>query len=117
MKRIILVLLCILLIFSFCGCGGNTEQADTEKDTPTIILPDETTKQTLGGYKENDKKEKLADTKENETKQFYANKSSKKFHLSSCGHAQNIKNLNLYITTDRTELITEGYNPCLKCNP
>lgn len=48
---------------------------------------------------------------------YYANKSSKKFHKSTCGSAKLIKGDNLYITQNRDELIGGGYSPCLRCNP
>lgn len=118
MKRIISALLCILLIFLVCGCGGGAEKPNPEKDTPTVILPDETTKQTLNGYKSDITVEiDKTDDKSNLSAKYYANKSSKKFHLSSCAYAKKIKSENLYTINDRSTLIKDGYNPCAKCNP
>ena len=114
MKRIISVLLCVLLFFSVCGCA-KADNPKPEKDTPTVILPDSKAQQTLNGYKTEDKKE---ETKQpNITGQYYANKSSKKFHLSSCSYAKSIKETNLLTTFDRASLINDGYKPCAKCNP
>ncbi len=48
---------------------------------------------------------------------YYANKSTKKFHKSTCGSAKLIKDVNLYTTQNRQELIDAGYSPCLRCNP
>ena len=114
MRKIISILLCVLIIFSVCGCGGNIQEPKPEKDTPTVILPDETTKQTLNGYKiEEDKIE----DKSNQSAEYYANKSTKKFHFSSCTYAKKIKSENLYKTNNRSSLVNDGYKPCAKCNP
>ena len=118
MKRIISVLLCVLLIFSVCGCGGNTEEPKPEKDTPTVILPNETAKQTLGGYRnENTAQDNLSEDNKNTTSQYYATKSTKKFHLSSCTYAAKIKSENLLKSNNRNELLNSGYEPCKNCNP
>ncbi len=48
---------------------------------------------------------------------YCANQNTKKFHKSTCGSAKTIKETNLYTTTNRDELINEGYEPCLRCHP
>lgn len=122
MKRVISLLLCILLIFSVCGCGGSVDGVENKKDTPTVILPDETTKQTLNGYKnedaDNDNKTESNKTDDsNSAVQFYANKSSKKFHKSDCTYATKIKSENLLKSNNKNELLSNGYEACKKCNP
>ena len=51
-------------------------------------------------------------------KSYILNTNTKKFHLSSCGHAKDIKPENKK-ETDKTRdsLILDGYTPCKTCNP
>lgn len=120
MKKVISVLLCAMLVFSFCSCGEKPE-AKPEKNTPTVILPDDTAKQTLNGYRNNTEETKPENKTETNnptfSEMYYANKSSKKFHLNTCSYAKSIKEENLLLGSDRASLITDGYKPCSKCNP
>lgn len=121
MKKILSVLLCAMLILSLGACSANKQETTPEKNTPTVIVPDETAKQTLNGYRnsyeKNDTESKPEENKPIFSKEYYANKSSKKFHLNSCSYAKSIKEENLLLSGDRTSLIEEGYKPCGKCNP
>lgn len=49
--------------------------------------------------------------------QYCANTNSKIFHKTDCGSAKNLKEENKYITSNREELMLDGYTPCKKCNP
>ncbi len=113
MKRIIALLLCCLLPLCFVGCSE--KQEEPESTTPIVIIPDYTTKSTVNGYKQFSKKENKEEEKV--SNEYYANKSSKKFHLDTCTYAKSIKSENLYTTNSRDELISSGYQPCKKCNP
>lgn len=131
-------------MLTFCGCD---EPKSTNDDgTPTIVMPDSTTAATVNGYKQTTDKSQTDNTAEeietnytaennsevvksepsngdtniqnNDISASYAaNKSTKKFHKSSCGYAKNIKSENLYTTDSRDELINSGYESCKKCKP
>lgn len=55
---------------------------------------------------------------ENSKVEYILNTNSKKFHKPSCSSASSIKSENKEIYTgSRDDLITQGYDPCKKCNP
>ncbi len=118
MKRIVALLLCFIMVLYCAGCDDKApETPETEDNTPIVIIPDYTTKATVNGYKQ-------FSTTKTETKEdneipgeYYANKSSKKFHLNSCSYASNIKSENLHTSKSRDKLIADGYEPCKKCTP
>ena len=119
MKRIIAIMLLMILVASFCGCTQKA-QPETEDNSPIVIIPDYATKATVNGYKQftsNETKENKPAEENKISNEYYANKSTKKFHLNSCSYAENIKSENLYISKSRDELIGNGYEPCKKCNP
>ena len=52
------------------------------------------------------------------TASYIANKNTKKFHYPSCSSVQNMKEKNkVYYEGLRDDLISQGYDPCKKCNP
>lgn len=117
MKRIVALLLCFIMVLCCAGCDDKSpETPETEDNTPIVIIPDYSTKSTVNGYKQFSN---TTETKEDNdiSGEYYANKSSKKFHLNSCSYAKSIKKENLYKTESRDELIGNGYEPCKKCNP
>lgn len=115
MKRIFVLLICLLITFCFVGCTEKPK--NTESTTSIVIIPDSKTKATVNGYKQfsNSVPETKEETKTSD--EFYANKSTKKFHTSSCSFALKIKEENLYKSSNRNELISGGYEGCKKCNP
>ena len=48
---------------------------------------------------------------------YVLNTDSKKFHLPSCSSAKKISPENYATATDRDEIISQGYEPCKRCNP
>ncbi len=54
---------------------------------------------------------------ENSTISYIGNKNSKKFHLSTCSGAQDIKEQNKVMFESRDEAVENGYTPCKTCNP
>lgn len=115
MKRIIALMLCLLIPICFVGCAEEPE--DAENTTPVVIIPDYTTKATVNGYKQFSANHTETKEENEISDEYYANKSTKKFHIGSCSYATKIKTENLYTAKDRNELITAGYEPCKKCNP
>jgi len=58
------------------------------------------------------------DVKDSVTNEFVLNTNTKKFHLSDCSSAKDIKDENKEISgKTKDELIAEGYGPCKRCNP
>ncbi len=66
---------------------------------------------------DNSESESQASATESSGTQYYANKSSKKFHKETCIYAKRLSEDNLYICSSREQLIAEGYTPCGKCEP
>ncbi len=109
MKRI-LILICI---FAFC-CSGCKKDNSKIPDAPKqiIVFPSEQTAATLNGYKQSVSE----DTTQNKM-EYVGNSNSKKFHLSDCTYAKNIKAENVVKSFNRTEMINGGYAPCKRCKP
>ena len=129
MKRIILMLTVLTLLL--CSCASQTQNTANDNQTPvTVNMPTGTD---VNGYRlypkaqssknkseESSTVKKVKDyqsSKPDNSTSYYANTNTKKFHLSSCASAKRIKNENLYITSDRSELISSGYVPCKQCSP
>lgn len=128
MKRFILLLLALMICISFSGCLKPKYESD---GTEIVILPDLVTKQTVNGYKQDsvsaapetnsesttNKETQTETSTETSSCEYVANKSTKKFHLSSCQYAKKIKSENLVQSNSRTEFTNNGYEACKKCNP
>ena len=140
MKKLIAIFMIAVLSITLSACSeNNVRPKDTSK--PTVVLPDSYTATTVNGYKtESTDKETVTENKDETPKDnnsetvtvtkpeedkttnevvssFIANKSTKKFHKSSCSYGKNIKAENQLISDNRNELINGGYEPCKKCNP
>ena len=136
MKKLLIILLILLIPLSLVGCSSGTE---TESRAEIVInMP---TDNTVNGYRTEsvvkDEKDTIPTNKvgveskkpsansSTESKppivtepvQYCANINSKTFHKTDCGSAKNLKEENKYITSNREELINDGYTPCKKCNP
>ena len=49
---------------------------------------------------------------------YVANRNTKKFHLPSCSSVEQMKESNrVYLHGTREEIISQGYEPCKRCNP
>lgn len=114
MKKICLIILCFALCF-LCCCNKQPNTNNVDDGKPTIVMPDYNTQITVNGYKMPDSDQNTAEEPKEEL--YYTNKSSKKFHKSDCGYAKSIKEENLYITNNLTELIDGGYQACKQCKP
>ena len=110
MRKILIVT--VLIAAVLCGCGSQTNST-SGKSTVSVILPDADTATTVNGYLSSN-----IENSENEFNiQFFANKNTEKFHLSTCRWAKSIKDENRYISYNRELLISDGYEPCKTCNP
>ena len=105
MKKIAIILMILVLL---TGCyGGKTDTESAPKTTVTVTAPVD---DTVNGYKTAVADDNLGNT-------YIANKSSKKFHTSSCTYAKKIGENNKRTSDSRQQLINEGYSPCKNCNP
>ena len=125
----------MIIIFIFC-CGCS-ETETVSNDEVIINMP---TDNTVNGYRiENTESDSqnISDNTESKTNsskiesnnskvdisqnnnviQYCANTNSKKFHISTCGSVETIKEENRLYLSDRAEMISLGYEPCKKCNP
>jgi hypothetical protein len=56
-------------------------------------------------------------TEQQNTTEYVLNTSSKKFHYASCSSVPKIAPDNYATATNRDDIISQGYQPCKKCNP
>lgn len=129
MKRILYLLL--IFIFMLSGCG-NSDYSKNESHTQVVInMPSD---DTVNGYRTdsasvpNSQPEiytssavtdaaPAATNSITTTESFCGNKSSKVFHLSTCGSVSNMKEENKVYLSSRDEYISQGYTPCKRCSP
>lgn len=110
MRKLLIITLLIAAVL--CGCGSQTNSTSSQS-TVSVILPDTETATTVNGYLN-------SNAMNSESKfniEYFANKNTKKFHLSSCRWAKSIKDENLYKSYNRELLISDGYEPCKTCKP
>jgi len=112
MRRIIAILLVVAIAFSICGCKKIF--ADTDESGVVITEPVDNS---VNGYRISQPKTETVQKASATIGKYYANKNTKKFHKSDCSFASTIKETNLYICSDRNELINSGYAPCSRCKP
>lgn len=52
------------------------------------------------------------------TNTYIVNRNTKKFHYTWCSSVKQMKESNkMYVTTTRTDLVSQGYSPCKRCCP
>jgi len=107
-----LLILTFLIAIVFCGCSSQASSTSSQS-TVSVILPDAETATTVNGYL--NRGESNSESKFNI--QYFANKNTKKFHISTCRWAKSIKDENLYKSYNRELLISDGYEPCKTCKP
>ena len=104
----------IILTLLICGCAGaNAGNYDNADDVSVVTTDDGT----VNGYRIQSPSNSAEVTPNNGNSMYYANKNSKTFHKKDCSYASKIKSENLYMTSDRNELITSGYHACKFCKP
>ena len=106
--------LILIFVFLFCGCGISSDARTAESLAPevSVTVPEESSE----SISENSSAQTDSDTSSG-AGLYYANTKSKKFHKDTCTAAQKISNENLYITENREELTSAGYEPCKRCLP
>lgn len=126
----------ILLVFimTFSGCNQKLNENHREK-----IIINYSSDNTVNGYRaqedsndiigvesvevEEDKREESSfestrpQTEKTDEAMYCANKTTKKFHISTCGSVKTMKEENKMKTSDRQMLIDQGYSPCKICKP
>ncbi len=107
-----LLILTVLIAAVLCGCGSQTDNTSSQS-TVSVILPDAETAMAVNGYLSSG----VANSESKFNIQYFANKNTKKFHLSSCRWAKSIKDENLHKSYNRELLISDGYEPCKTCKP
>ena len=71
-----------------------------------------------GSSKSTEKSELQQETGTGAAASYIANKNTKKFHYPDCSSVSDMKEKNKwYFTGSRDELISQGYDPCKRCNP
>ena len=116
MKRIIALMLCLSFMF-ICGCESKEEKTNAQNNTPIVVMPDDTARETVNGYKKEQEIKSENDNIISVADGYIGNKSSKKFHTSSCQYAKKIKQENLETSKLRSDFTEKGYAACKKCNP
>lgn len=116
MKIIVTLLLCLSLI-SFCGCERKEEKPSEQNSAPIVVMPDDKIKATVNGYKKEQESKTETDNTITVANGYVGNKSTKKFHTSSCQYAKKIKEENLETSKIKSDFADKGYTACKKCNP
>ena len=121
MKKIC-YLLCILIVISFVGCS---KAPDTTSDVPIIVLPDNETRLSLNGYRDPlkplydpdsaDKEQNLNPHLNRDNASYFANKTTKKYHIFDCIYAVNMTDEKIVFFATYSDAEKEGYIPCKKC--
>ena len=112
MKKLII----LFLIFTLTGCSEMSkivlEKAEiTQKPVQTeeAVLPTETEEPEQTTEPEATKNEEIT---------YIGNLNSYKFHYPSCLSVKQMNESNKdYLTCTRDEAISQGYDPCGRCNP
>ena len=112
--RKLLLAITIILALLICGCAGANAGNHEEADDVSVIVDDDGT---VNGYRINSYTDNNTNSPASANYTYYANKNSKTFHKKDCTYATRIKNENLYLTSDRQELINSGYHACKFCKP
>ncbi len=116
MKRIVLIICCLLLL---SGCKSQT--AELPNEDIKINLP---TDDTVNGYRNEDyesddliPQDEVSVVTPNNTITYCGNKNSKVFHKLNCSSVSNMKESNKVYFTSKEEYLQNGYSACKKCNP
>ena len=124
MKKVSILLICLLLLFCQIGCH-NTQETESRTQV-TINLP---TDDRVNGYRVSSSKPEampeiisgedtsVGTVNPDSNIKYCANKNSKVFHKLSCSSIVNTKNENKIYYSNRQKLIADGYSPCKRCNP
>ena len=132
MKKLLIISLIFLIPLTLIGCASGT--AEEQREEVTINMPKD---DTVNGYRtkpvtddsgdivsadrvgveDNKATAKSQNSTSDKSIQYCANTSSKTFHKADCGSVKNLKEENKYLTSNRDELLKDGYTPCKKCNP
>lgn len=137
MRKLIIMIFVILLIFSLVSCGADGSNKTANSTNSIVVLPDQETKNTVNGYKIVDDEDSLpsdvlssevssiaqssnsseVNSGENIVNYYVGNKNTKKFHNSNCRYAAKIKEENTVRFSNSDEATGQGYVPCSVCNP
>ena len=116
MKRLILV---CLMLFLLSGCREEGIIIETMTPSPPTSATEAVTTastQTVGTSEATDEEEDSTDPTGSIT--YVLNVGTKKFHLSTCSSATEIKAENRKESNEsRDALIAQGYAPCGRCHP
>ncbi len=138
MRKIAFILLVALIFLSILmGCDDSFYTITYPE--PVIVHPDNETANTINGYREKfpvtseaaseDKLSETSDTKPSSSESglseysgsvdentlYYANKTTKKFHLKTCRYAKNMDKNKLLVIGNYSEAVNMGYSPCKVC--
>ena len=108
-RKISLILAAVLSIF-LCSCKDFNDSGDlcSNPAEEVEVLKDSTG--TVNGYK-------TASLEPESSGEYYANISTKKFHLETCRYSKSKKSGNIITSSSREGLIKKGYSPCKICKP
>jgi DNA-entry nuclease len=98
------------------------ETASSDEILPIVVDPPSEESKSITRSSENGSiteiEEKDTPSEEPEETTYILNTNTKKFHQPYCSSVQDIKDKNKRETTQsREEIISQGYQPCKRCNP
>ncbi len=108
MKFISVLLLSVWIVLSGCDTAGVSVEEN-------VISENEITNTVENDDGVGDEKKSVREPLKTE---YVANKNTRKLHYSWCYAVERMKEKNkLYLSCSRDEAVTQGYEPCKKCNP
>ena len=114
MSRYISFFLFLIISILLVGCDGGPIY-DVNYPKPVVVEPDEDTRYTINGYKDNSPTSSIdSETEENDVK-LIGNKNTKKLHKADCSYAKNLKEENIAIFDLENEAVVGGYVKCTRC--
>ena len=133
MKDYYRLFLIFVILISLCSCKNDNSMYSVEKSNEVVI--NYPTDNTVNGYKQIDNNAVLPDkingkdiyvssnpssnnsTDHKTTVQYCANIKSRVFHINSCSSVKNMNEENKYYSSNKDELLSNGYKPCSRCLP
>ena len=118
MRKTLLFIMILLMIFTLCGCGSE-DTFSKDRSVTIVVPPDEDTAYTINGYKDTTAEPSFSVTNsegEAYTGKYFANTNTKKYHRDFCRYAKGMDEKKLKLFDNTLDAHIEGYSPCSICN-
>lgn len=114
MSKLISVFFIIFTFVFIVGCDGGPIY-DISYPKPVVVEPDEDTRYTINGYKDNLSTGSISSEDDENDVKLVGNKNTKKLHKADCSYVKNLKEENIAIFDTENEATSSGYVKCSRC--